>query len=82
MAVEQKVRAEQSESVAQRLRMLAVARELAVKTSQLVGDEQRELAGLLALQAFRLQQANGGDPADLRHDGCGIETLYLVDIFS
>ncbi len=64
MAVEQKVRAEQSESVAQRLRMLAVARELAVKTSQLVGDEQRELAGLLALQAFRMQQANGGDPAD------------------
>jgi WD40 repeat protein len=59
-----RVQAETSESEAQRLRVLAVARELALQTSRLVQDDQGELAALLAVQAFRLHSRSGGDPAD------------------
>jgi WD40 repeat protein len=44
--------------------MLAVARGLALQTTRLSRDEQRELAALLAAQAFRLHQKNGGNPDD------------------
>ena len=57
-----RVQAEQSESEARRLRLLAVARELAIKTSQLTRDDQRELAALLAVQAYRLHARSGGVP--------------------
>jgi energy-coupling factor transporter ATP-binding protein EcfA2 len=70
-AVEQRVRADElrvqaetSESEARRLRVLAVARELALKTSRLVQDGQDELAALLAVEAYRLHSRSGGDPAD------------------
>ena len=66
-AVEQKdraetlrVKAETSETETRRLRMLAVARGLALQTTRLAKDEQRELAALLAAQAYRLHEANGG----------------------
>jgi hypothetical protein len=57
-------KAERSESEARRLRLLAVARELAIKTSQLTREDQRPLAALLAVQAYRLHERSGGDPAD------------------
>jgi WD40 repeat protein len=59
-----RVQAEQSESEARRLRVLAVARELAIKTSQLVRADQRELGALLAVEAYHLHRRSGGDPAD------------------
>jgi hypothetical protein len=66
-AVEQKdradtlrVKAETSETETRRLRMLAVARGLALQTTRLGKDEQRELSALLAAQAYRLHEANGG----------------------
>jgi cell division protein FtsN len=70
-AVEQKdraetlrVKAETSETETRRLRMLAVARGLALQTTRLAKDEQKELAALLAAQAFRLHEKNGGSPDD------------------
>jgi WD40 repeat protein len=59
-----RVQAETSESEAQRLRVLAVARELAIQTSRLVQEDQAELAALLAVQAYRLHSRSGGDLAD------------------
>ena len=55
-----RVKAETSETETRRLRMLAVARGLALQTTRLAKDEQRELAALLAAQAYRLHEANGG----------------------
>ncbi len=70
-AVEQKdraetlrVKAETSETETRRLRMLAVARGLALQTTRLGKDEQKELAALLAAQAYRLHEANGGYAED------------------
>jgi WD40 repeat protein/energy-coupling factor transporter ATP-binding protein EcfA2 len=63
-ADELRVQAETSESEARRLRVLAVARELALKTSRLVQEGQDELAALLAVEAYRLHSRSGGDPAD------------------
>jgi hypothetical protein len=58
-----RVQAEQSEAEARRLRVLSVARELAL-TTPLLQDDEKELAALLAVQAFRLHERNGGDDAD------------------
>lgn len=55
-----RVQAETSETETRRLRMLAVARGLALQTTRLAKDEQRDLAALLAAQAYRLHEANGG----------------------
>lgn len=59
-----RVKAETSETETRRLRMLAVARSLALQTTRLTKDDQRELAALLAAQAFRLHADNGGNPDD------------------
>jgi hypothetical protein len=59
-----RVAAEKSESEARRLRLLAVGRELAIKSTRLVRDDQRQLAALLAVQGYRLHTKNGGDPGD------------------
>jgi hypothetical protein len=56
--------AEQSEAEARRLRLLAVARELAIKSEQLTRQGQQPLAALLAVQAHRLHTRNGGDASD------------------
>jgi hypothetical protein len=63
-ADEMRVQAEVSESEARRLRVLSVARELALKSAGLVQEDQRELAALLAVQAYRMHARNGGDPAE------------------
>lgn len=55
-----RLQAETSETETRRLRMLAVARGLALQTTRLSKDDQRELAALLAAQAYRLHEANGG----------------------
>lgn len=71
LAVQQKERAdslrgqaETSEAEARRLRMLAVARALALQTTRMTGSDQQEVSALLALQAYRLHQKNGGVPED------------------
>ena len=71
LAVQQKERAdnlrgqaETSEAEARRLRMLAVARALALQTTRMTSSDQRELSALLALQAYRLHEKNGGVPED------------------
>lgn len=59
-----RVKAETSETETRRLRMLAVARGLALQTTRLTKDDQRPLAALLAAQAYRLHEQNGGSPDD------------------
>jgi WD40 repeat protein len=56
--------AEQSEAEARRLRLLAVARELSIKSAQLSRQGQQPLAGLLAVEAYRLHAKSGGDAGD------------------
>ena len=56
--------AQQSEAEAQRLRLLSVARELAIKSEQLTRQGEQPLAALLAVQAYRLHSRNGGDASD------------------
>ncbi len=78
MADASRIQAEISEAEAQRLRVLSVARELAVKTSQLTQENQRELAANLALNAFRLHQKNGGDAIDPDLFGALRTTLWRL----
>ena len=59
-----RIQSEKSEAEARRLRMLAVARALAIQTTRLTSNAQRDLAALLALQAYSLHQKNGGVPED------------------
>lgn len=59
-----RVKAETSEAETRRLRMLAVARSLALQTTRLTKDDQRELAALLAAQAYRIHVQDGGNPDD------------------
>jgi hypothetical protein len=59
-----RVQSEKAEAEARRLRLLAVARALAIQTTRMTSADQRELAALLALQAFSLHQKNGGIPED------------------
>ncbi|MCP4661293.1 MAG: hypothetical protein GY856_38300, partial [bacterium] len=60
----EKQRAEESEAEAKRLRLLSAARALAIQSTRMQQDEERELAALLALQAFRLHVASGGAPGN------------------
>lgn len=71
LAVEEKVRADEmrvqaetSEAETRRLRILSVARELALKSAGLTQRDELDRAALLAVQAYRLHERNGGDPAD------------------
>ncbi|MDP6698750.1 MAG: WD40 repeat domain-containing protein, partial [Candidatus Latescibacteria bacterium] len=58
IAVEQKRNAD-------RLRLLSVARSLAIQATQVQPrDEQRQLVALLALQAFRFNERYGGSPLE------------------
>ncbi len=56
-----KLEAETSAAHARRLAAREAARALAVKTQRLRGEDQLETAALLALAAYRLHLANGGD---------------------
>lgn len=57
LADEARQRAERSEEESQRLRLVEIARSVALKARALRGEEQRELAGLLAVQAYRLYES-------------------------
>jgi hypothetical protein len=59
-----RVQSEASEAEARRLRMLAVARALAIQTARMTSASQREVSALLALEAYRLHLKNGGAPED------------------
>ena len=63
-ADEARVQSEKAEAEARRLRMLAVARALAIQTTRMTSNDQRDLAALLALQAYSLHEKNGGVPED------------------
>lgn len=53
-------KAEDSEANTQRLRLLAVARNIAITSSNLDQEEEPELVQLLALQAYNFNRDNGG----------------------
>jgi len=55
---------EESERETKRLGRLSFARALALQLARPQPDDQRELAALLALQVFRLNRQNGGEPQD------------------
>lgn len=56
--------AEASERETRRLGRLSFARALALQLARPQPDDQRELTALLALQVFRLNRENGGEPQD------------------
>ncbi|HEX4963263.1 MAG TPA: hypothetical protein VF173_20705 [Thermoanaerobaculia bacterium] len=56
--------AEDSERETKRLGRLSFARVLSLQLTRPQPDDQRELAALLALQVFRLNRQNGGEPQD------------------
>lgn len=56
--------AEASERETKRLGRLSFARALALQLARPQPDDQRERAALLALQVFRLNRENGGEPQD------------------
>lgn len=60
-AEEESERVKTAERRAQRLRVLEFARSLAIQTLRLQEEDQRELAALLAVQAYRLTLENGGE---------------------
>lgn len=64
IADEERLRAEESERNAQRLRLLAIARSLAIQAAQLAGTIKDDLPGLLALEAYRINLSNDGQPDD------------------
>jgi len=68
-----------SEAEATRLRMLAVARALSIQTTRMTSTEQRDLAALLAVQAFRLHQKNGGIAEDSQVFDALRSTLSRLD---
>jgi len=69
IADQEREKAEKSEENTRRLSLLAVARSLSIQSAQLSASGPDELSGLLALQAYRFNQENGGnDPeADIFH---------------
>jgi len=64
IAEAQKTKAEISENRAQRLRKLAIAKALAIQAVDLSKSIQGELPQLLALEAWRLNKENQGNPQD------------------
>jgi len=60
----QKVKAETSEQHARRLRLVSVAKAIAIKAGELKGTVRSDLPALLALQAYQWNSANGGREDD------------------
>ena len=60
IADQERIKAEESEKNTQRLRLLAVARSMAIQASQLVNNIKDDLPGLLAVEAYQLNKENGG----------------------
>lgn len=62
IADENRKKAETSEAKTKRLRLLAVARNIAIRSTSLDVEESKELVNLLALQAFEFNKNNEGSP--------------------
>ncbi|MCD4679767.1 MAG: hypothetical protein K8S00_05205 [Bacteroidales bacterium] len=62
IADEEKNRAEVSEKNAQRLRLLAIARSIAIQAYELQKTTSDDLPALLALQAYNINKNNQGNP--------------------
>lgn len=62
-AIVSKELAEKSEKKAKRLRLLAIARSMAIQAQRLATTD-RELASLLAVQAYKFNMQNNGNPND------------------
>ncbi|MDD4603392.1 MAG: hypothetical protein PHF97_06260 [Bacteroidales bacterium] len=94
IADNERVKAEESEKNARRLRLLSVARSMAIQANQLSNTLKDDLPGLLAIQAYRFNLNNGGvkndpiiytalsgisnDPIILRGHEDGVRSLSLT----
>ena len=93
IADKERIKAEESEKNTKRLRLLAVARTMAIQANQLYATVKDELPGLLAVEAFRINEENGGfrndpviytalsgisaDPVILRGHEDGVRSIVL-----
>lgn len=64
IAEKERIKAEESEENTQRLRLLAVARTMAIQASQLNTTQTDDLPALLAVEAYQINAENGGAPND------------------
>ncbi|MFN8360384.1 MAG: hypothetical protein U0264_10770 [Candidatus Kapaibacterium sp.] len=64
IAEEQRTKAESSERNAQRLRIISIARTLAIQASVVYKSDHSELPALIALQAYNFNKASNGSPND------------------
>jgi WD40 repeat protein len=64
IAENERTKAEESEKNTQRLRLLAIARSMAVQATQLNNTVKDDLPGLLAVAAYQINKENGGLPND------------------
>jgi len=64
IADKERIKAEESEKNTQRLRLLSIARSMAIQASQLSGSMKSDLPAILAVQAYRFNAENGGDKND------------------
>ncbi len=64
IADEEKDKAEKSEKNAYRLRMVAIARTMAIQSAKLFGPRKTDLPALLALQSFEFMKKYGGNDND------------------
>jgi hypothetical protein len=93
IADKERIKAEESEKNTKRLRLLAVARTMAIQANQPYATVKDELPSLLAVEAFRINQENGGfrndpviytalsgisaDPVILRGHEDGVRSIVL-----
>ncbi|MBK9248514.1 MAG: hypothetical protein IPM69_10465 [Ignavibacteria bacterium] len=63
-ADEQRTKAESSERNAQRLRIISIARTLAIQASVVYKSDHSELPALIALQAYNFNKSSNGSPND------------------
>ncbi len=94
IADNERIKAEESEKNTQRLRLLAIARSMAIQASQLFLTVKDELPGLLAVESFQINKENGGlqndpviydalsaisnDQDILRGHGDGVRSMVLA----
>ncbi|MEI6455876.1 MAG: High-affnity carbon uptake protein Hat/HatR, partial [bacterium] len=62
IADKERIKAEESEKNTQRLRLLSIARSMAIQASQIFTTVKDDLPGLLAVQAYIFNRDNGGVP--------------------
>jgi len=60
IADQERIKAEESEKNTQRLRLLAIARTMAIQASQLFNTVHDDLPGLLAVESYQINGENGG----------------------